>query len=568
MQVIELYHKGTKIKWYENALPFDVYPWSDRSIVNKVCEILEKLVFPVTQPIRAVYRNREAIKVILLNLYIAYKLGMPVRYSRDSNLYSVDSRYRKLFHSYKRVVPSIDVLIENGYIVPHNGHNDNDDPTYNLQSRMWASPKLIELFQVYEWDTPGLITKTQPAEIIQLKMNFTKRVGKRGKKRIYKKPIPYVDDHTTIARRNQLREYNNFISEQDVTIELTGEQEVNPWFLRDLILNFRKGVFSLNNINIDHTVQSNVSNSVVYNNVYQYNSINKSVATLNYTTITHNLRNNEPEYTLEYSDEYSELVYIDYINTLLKPILSIEDNEVRNRKLKETNKLSYYGINRLRFTILYKYSHRVFSQESFDNNGRFYGSGHLGLPRPIRKGCLFINGSPTVEPDFSALHIRMLYHREGLPYDGDPYLKLCDGNKELRDQYKLIQLIAINTNSEKQTCKAVRQEIRDRMKEQYFIDPDYSKNWDLSDKFILEQLERFKEVHKSIAGYLNQGIGLELQNTDARITEGILNRFTDDGIPCLPVHDSYITPVEHEDLLVQVMMEEYEKEMGFSPIIG
>jgi hypothetical protein len=47
----------------------------------------------------------------------------------------------------------------------------------------------------------------------------------------------------------------------------------------------------------------------------------------------------------------------------------------------------------------------------------------------------------------------------------------------------------------------------------------------------------------------------------------ILERMTREGIPALPIHDSVICPDRHKEFLRQVMMEEYEKEMGFKPIV-
>lgn len=45
-------------------------------------------------------------------------------------------------------------------------------------------------------------------------------------------------------------------------------------------------------------------------------------------------------------------------------------------------------------------------------------------------------------------------------------------------------------------------------------------------------------------------------------------RMTRENIPCLPVHDSFIVPAHHEGALRQAMIEEYEKIMGFKPVIG
>ena len=41
-----------------------------------------------------------------------------------------------------------------------------------------------------------------------------------------------------------------------------------------------------------------------------------------------------------------------------------------------------------------------------------------------------------------------------------------------------------------------------------------------------------------------------------------------EGVPCLPIHDSYIVPAKYEDLLGEVMIEAYRKVMyGFTPVI-
>ena len=80
-------------------------------------------------------------------------------------------------------------------------------------------------------------------------------------------------------------------------------------------------------------------------------------------------------------------------------------------------------------------------------------------------------------------------------------------------------------------------------------------------------IERFKVAHHPIADFLFSGIGLKLQNRDSKITEAIIMRLMKDNIPCLPVHDSYIVEAQYKAVLEQVMIEEYEKIMGFEPII-
>jgi hypothetical protein len=68
--------------------------------------------------------------------------------------------------------------------------------------------------------------------------------------------------------------------------------------------------------------------------------------------------------------------------------------------------------------------HRVFNRSSFDNGGRFYGPWWQQCPKKWRRE-IFINDAPTIEQDYSSLHIALLYARRGInyykQYNGDAY---------------------------------------------------------------------------------------------------------------------------------------------------
>ncbi|MCP5405545.1 MAG: hypothetical protein H6922_04930 [Pseudomonadaceae bacterium] len=84
-----------------------------------------------------------------------------------------------------------------------------------------------------------------------------------------------------------------------------------------------------------------------------------------------------------------------------------------------------------------KYVTRLFCRESLECGGRFYRgfwqnmkSGKRG-ESPSRKDIL-INGEPTVELDFQALHINMLYALAGAePLQEDPYTGIGDYPREM-----------------------------------------------------------------------------------------------------------------------------------------
>ena len=62
---------------------------------------------------------------------------------------------------------------------------------------------------------------------------------------------------------------------------------------------------------------------------------------------------------------------------------------------------------------------RVFSRASFDMGGRAYGPWQS---LPVRhRAMMLINGEPTLEPDFVALHPSIIYALRGVHFVGDPY---------------------------------------------------------------------------------------------------------------------------------------------------
>ena len=65
-----------------------------------------------------------------------------------------------------------------------------------------------------------------------------------------------------------------------------------------------------------------------------------------------------------------------------------------------------------------------------------------------------------------------------------------------------------------------------------------------------------KKHNEAIAHHLCKGVGLRLQRIDSDLVMSVLNRLTERGVPCLPVHDSFIVAKEdHEGLLKEAMEE-------------
>jgi hypothetical protein len=165
---------------------------------------------------------------------------------------------------------------------------------------------------------------------------------------------------------------------------------------------------------------------------------------------------------------------------------------------------------------------------------------------------LFINGYPVVEWDFSGLHLRMLYHLEGMDYKGDPY---GFGSRQERPYLKLVSLLMINKKTRQGLLRAMKKTFAAN---QLDIPPDEQ---------IERMVARFNTAHDQINRYFCSDIGLRLQYLDSQITSDILDYFLEKGIPVLPIHDSYIVAEQYEDELYEVMKEKYRDHMGFDPVI-
>ena len=390
-----------------------------------------------------------------------------------------------------------------------------------------------------------------------------------------KELINYKDTRAIQDMRANLRRYNEFIGDQSIEVKLPLDVEVNARFLNKLSRNILKGVVDITELEFINSPGMDDKSSLIGMNDEEFllyllaapRGNNTNQMSMTDGVILTSLHRNSTDYKTNETDiDVIDIHNTDIMNkfnlefiiityTMTKMIRLCNSEKERKSKWLQKRYIADSGINRLCFRLRYSYLHRVFSNESFKFGGRFYGAFHLELPKKVRP-FIFLNGEPTVELDFSALHIRMLYHLIGEKYTTDPYQDVCETEEE-RGIYKSVLLVAINAETQEKAVQGIRDELR-------------KKNFGIgvTDAEILYRLNRFKEVHPHIARYLNTGIGLRLQNLDSRITDIVLKEMTQSGIPCLPVHDSYIVPQSHRDLLFQEMTNAYRAVMkGFSPVI-
>lgn len=187
---------------------------------------------------------------------------------------------------------------------------------------------------------------------------------------------------------------------------------------------------------------------------------------------------------------------------------------------------------------------RIFSRGSMNKGGRFYRGWWQEIPSRHRPH-IRINGKKTVEIDFTAMHLRILYAKAGLDFsiEKDPYNLGLDNWEGKKDPRRKVIKKAINAllNDEDNV---------------FSLGKDDKKVLGLTEEEFEKQLQT---IHPKLKFSQYKGIGLELQKLDSDIAEALLLWMVDHDIPCLPVHDSFIVTAgcayELEDALKRIFKE-------------
>ena len=213
-----------------------------------------------------------------------------------------------------------------------------------------------------------------------------------------------------------------------------------------------------------------------------------------------------------------------------------------------------------------KFTRRIFQNGTWDDGGRFYGPWWQTVPKEWRSR-IRINNLPTIEIDYSGLHIVLLYAEKGIDYwdqDGeDPYkLPGVEESERMRILLKDILLAAVNAKDESAALKGVRKKINFN-KEEY--------GWVGDERVDLKSLIRqFAQRHALIQDRFFSNAGIKLQNIDGKIAEQVINTLTDRDTPVLSIHDSFIVALPVEDKLRREMKESIDavvfRELGISKI--
>jgi hypothetical protein len=171
---------------------------------------------------------------------------------------------------------------------------------------------------------------------------------------------------------------------------------------------------------------------------------------------------------------------------------------------------------------------RIFSRGSMEKGGRFYRGWWQAIPSKYRP-LIRLNSKRTIEVDYSSIGLRILYARVdmALPVEKDLYDIGLDNWIPFKDERRPIVKKVFNAliNDEDKVYK---------------LEKKYKKVLGLT---LDEFLDRVREHHKPIFHLLRSDAGLESQKVDSDVAEQVMLELIYEGIPVLPIHDSFIVPV-------------------------
>ena len=263
------------------------------------------------------------------------------------------------------------------------------------------------------------------------------------------------------------------------------------------------------------------------------------------------------EHDLDASLEYSPPDFIVLRDKEKKPIDFRDTPEtVRIRHILRTNyHITKNASVKVENQTLSTALHAVFSID-WDSGGRLYTATRHGYQQLLRneRKIITINGEETTELDYSGLHPRMLYAKEGIQYDDDPYAAV-DERPELRPYLKVLLLALLNASTETKAVSAGSNHVF-----------EMCEKGDYSLKRLLRRLKtgprdlmnQFKVAHNPIKEYFGERIGLQLMNADSKIMLDIIEYCNLRTIPVLTIHYSIIVTSRHRDELIEVMNETYK----------
>ena len=213
------------------------------------------------------------------------------------------------------------------------------------------------------------------------------------------------------------------------------------------------------------------------------------------------------------------------------------DREVKDKRGRITTQ-------RFWLTKEKRFTRRTFTRGSFKLNGRWNGGWWQNVPKRLRQDII-IDGEPTIEYDYSALHPTILAYQSGNHFSSDPYTINKQILPEQRAVMKGLLLKVINAKTVDSGIRAFQTATEGYKKKQ-----------------LLELLEAYLDQYPFMTNFLGSDKGIELMYIDSQIATETINYFVQQNKPILPIHDSFIVKKLDEDYLLASMPKAIERVVG------
>ena len=198
----------------------------------------------------------------------------------------------------------------------------------------------------------------------------------------------------------------------------------------------------------------------------------------------------------------------------------------------------------------------IFNRGHWDEGGRFYNDWQNITSK--ERSEFLLNGEPTVEIDYSAIHPYLLYAERGLesPWTlmdvlfEDPY----DHKDFSRAQMKTMFLVMLNCERESQALRAYKDPVTGKRPLPF-----------VETRPILEAI---KEKHSEIRDAFCSDQGIKLMWKDDQIAKGVMERFLEANKPILPIHDSFVVQASQAEFLKDAMYHSLREVVDDDAVLG
>lgn len=450
----------------------------------------------------------KTLQNILSNLVSAHQKGKVVIYSRAKNYYAGNSLTDRSHFTYDLVLSVIEKLIQHGYVENVRGFYDHQTHT-GKTSRIWPTHKLIHFLNEFELDSvkdEDLVNTTSiDGNLYTVIQPMFRQCDLTNVLIVQNKEegryLPSPNKYVNDSI-NDLKKYNEYMDKQSIWL---------PYDTMESSITCVPKYIDGNMAYMHNGLANSNTNDVLFNPIQDSN--------------THNL-----------------------LNTIQDTATTITSTKSRISFIYKTLDTSCY---------------RVFNNAKLTLGGRFYGPSYQ-LESQKSRSRILINGSESVEIDYSAYHIGMLYNLENMSVSFHPY-DLFGGNSLLKNSVKLMFNILLNSETRVQTIKAFNWILSKN-----YLNPvklkgmrDIKSEMECKGIKANDILQKIELYHKSVSKYFYTGYGRYLQRMDSDIANKIMMNLISQIIPCLVIHDSFVVPKNYADELECNMHDEYKKIFKF-----